>query len=130
MGCRAEEIGLRVPGLINFFGEKCLVPAHGNGIHLSTRDQSLWSSALYHSLWELEPCVEGNVSIKCSLSQQGTFRLSQGFDTVSSDDPEAVLGVPEGHMSAMRLVKPMGGQTVGGAAGSTVGLATVWAVVV
>ena len=29
VGCRAEGIGLRVPGLIDFLGEKLPVPAQG-----------------------------------------------------------------------------------------------------
>ena len=37
MGCRAEGIGLREPGLTDFVGEKLFVPAQGDGIHLSTR---------------------------------------------------------------------------------------------
>ena len=63
------------------------------------------------------------------LGQQGTIRVSQGFNTVSQgcccgDGLDTILRVPEGGMLAMRLVKPTGGYTMGGAVGSTVGLAT------
>ena len=37
MGCRAKGAILGVPGLIDFVGEELLVPAQGDGIHLSTR---------------------------------------------------------------------------------------------
>ena len=46
-------------------------------------------------------------------------------DCCYGDDLNAILGVPEGGVSAMRSVKPMGGCTVGGTVGSTVGLATI-----
>ena len=37
MGCRVKGARLGIPGFINFVGEKILVPAQGDGIHLSTR---------------------------------------------------------------------------------------------
>ena len=62
------------------------------------------------------------------ISQQGTFGLSQGFNTVSQgrccgDDLNAVLGVLEGDMLVTRSVKLMGGCIVGWTAGGTAGLA-------
>ena len=66
-----------------------------------------------------------NLAIRHSLSQQKTFGLTQGFDTVCWDDLKAVLGVPEGGTLAMRSVKLMEGHTVG----RSVGLAMAWAVV-
>ena len=49
------------------------------------------------------------------------YALGQGF--CCWDDLDAVLGVLEGDMSVMGTVSLMGGHTVGGTAGGTVGLA-------
>ena len=82
MGCRTEGVGFRVPGLIEFLREKLLVPAQGDSIHLSTRVNLVGHQVGTILCRELEHCVEQNLAIRCSLSQQGTFRLTQGFDTV------------------------------------------------
>ena len=60
--------------------------------------------------------------MRCSFSQQGTFRLNHGIYTVCCGDLQAVLEVPEGGMSAMRLVMLTGEHTVGEAVGSAMGL--------
>ena len=58
VGSWSEGIGLRVPGLISFLGEKLLVPVQGDGIHLSTR-VNLHGHQLSAILGgELEFCVE------------------------------------------------------------------------
>ena len=70
---------------------------------------------------------KGYLTIRCMLGQQGTFGVNQGFNAVGhfccGDDLNAILVVLEGGVLATRLVKPMGGHTVGGTVGSTVGLA-------
>ena len=82
MGSRAERIGLRVAGLIDFLGKKLLVPAERDGVHLSTR-VNLNCHELHTILHvKLEPGVERDLAIRHSLSQQGTFGLSQGFNAV------------------------------------------------
>ena len=50
MGGRVKGLQLREPGLIDFWGEKLLLPGQ-------------WSSALY-----LEPGIERNLAVRCSQS--------------------------------------------------------------
>ena len=56
--------------------------------------------------------------------------MSQGFYAVCWDDLDAFLGVLEGGILAMKVVRLIGGHTVGGTVGGTVGLAMAQAVVV
>ena len=102
-----RELGLRY--LVSLtLGGKLPVPAQGNGIHLSTRDDL--HSPEFCGIFdkELEPYVEQFIAIRCFLSQQGTFGVRTGFDTVSWDDLQTVPGVLEGGTLVMRSVKPMG----------------------
>ena len=56
--------------------EKLLVSAQGDGIHLSTRVNLHVHQFGTVLLGELELCVEQNLAVRCSLSQQGTFGMS------------------------------------------------------
>ena len=103
MGSKDKGIGLEEPGLIDFLGERHPVPAQGDGIHLSTRGNlnGHWLHTILGG--ELEPGIERNLTVRHSLSQQGTFRLSQGFYTFCWDYLVAVLGVLEGGMSVTKV---------------------------
>ena len=104
-----RQLGLRNLVSLTLGGEKLLVPAQGDDIHLITR-VNLNSHQLHTILGgELEPGIERNLAIRYSLSQQGTFRLSQGSYAVCWDYLKAVLGVLEGGTLVMRSVKLMGG---------------------
>ena len=73
MGSGAKGIGLWEPGLVDFMGEKLLLPSQGDGIYLSIRVDLNGHQLCTFNGGELEPGIERDLAVGCLLSQQGTF---------------------------------------------------------
>ena len=81
MGCWEQGTGFGKPGFVDFVGEESAVPAQGYCVDLNTRiylDQHQLGSVMDG---KLESGKEGTLTVGCTLSKQGTFKLVHGYIT-------------------------------------------------
>ena len=123
-----EGPGFGVPGVINFMREELPVLAEGDGVYLGTRVYLHGHQFGAISCGELEPGIKEYLAIACTFCKQETFRLGCGFDAVSKDHIDAVLGVPEGSLPVTGMVRAVGGHTMGKAERRAAGLVIAGAV--